>query len=152
MYINVLSREKAVKLSYSCKEDIVIISISTPLDARPKFCDNPHIKGIFRMSFYDVMEGDAQDYEPPKESDFVGLKRFIDENKEKIDGIIVHCDAGISRSAGCAMAVADYVGCENIVRTQGGHFRPNFTVYDCTRKELGIYYDYAENSAFNDMD
>lgn len=151
MYINVLSREKAVKYSYSCKDDIVIISISTPFDPTPKFNNNPHIKGIFRMSFYDVMEGDAQDYEPPKPSNFAGLKRFIDSNKNKIDGIIIHCDAGISRSAGCAMAMADYVGCENIVRTQGEKFRPNFTVYDCTRKELGTYYG-SENSAFNDMD
>ena len=152
MYINILNRAKAVKLSYSCKEDIVIISITTPFDPIPRFNDNPHIKGIFRMSFHDVMENDAEEYEPPKPSDFIGLKRFIDFHKDSISGIVIHCDAGISRSAGCAMAVAEYLGCENIVRTQGESFRPNFTVYDCTRKELGIYYDYAENLAFNDTD
>jgi len=104
------------------------------------------------MSFHDVMENDADEYEPPKPSDFVGLKRFIDFHLNSIDGIVIHCDAGISRSAGCAMAVAEYIGSENIVRTHGEGFRPNFTVYDCARKELGIYYDYAEISAFNDMD
>lgn len=149
MYINVLSRKKAIKFSNICTDNIIIISISTPNNAIPVFADNSNIKGIFRMSFYDIAY-DVPEYNAPKQNDFIGLKNFIDTYKNSVNGIIVHCDAGISRSAGCAMAIADYVNCENIVRTQSHRFRPNYTVYDCTRKELGIYID-SKNSAFNNI-
>lgn len=150
MFVNVMSRNNAIRYSDICTEDIIIVSISTPFDTLPVFKNNSHIKGIHRMSFYDVIN-DEPNFKAPKPSDFVGLKKFIDTHKNKIDGIIVHCDAGISRSAGCAKAIAEYLGCENIVKTQGDKYRPNHTVYTCTQKELGIYYDYAKNSIFNEM-
>lgn len=149
MYINVFSRKNAIKFSHICTDNIIIISISTPNDNTPVFANNPHIKDIFRMSFYDITY-DVPEYNAPKEHDFIGLKHFIDMHKNNIDGIIVHCDAGISRSAGCAMAIAEYINCENVVKNSH-KFRPNYTVYDCTRKELGIYNNYSINSAFNNM-
>ena len=131
-----MSRQEAKKISYSLKETCAIISIYTPYDEPNKFANNPYIKRIFRMSFFDITK-DEGEIKAPCKKDFEGLKSFVDWAVSNFELLIVHCDAGISRSAGTAMAIEDYLCVKNTIRGNN-RYCPNYTVYDNVLKELGV--------------
>ena len=98
MEIIVMNRRDARKYSYTVQKSCAIISIHTPWDGPNWFAKNPHIKRIHTMSFYDITH-DEKDIKAPCREDFKGLKEFVDSIKDKVELLIVHCDAGRSRSA-----------------------------------------------------
>lgn len=96
MKITVMNRTDAVRYSYRPQnERSAVISISTPNE---EYNGNIYssiyngISGVLRLWFDDVESG--QDC--IQKEDAEKIKRFVEAHKE--DQIIVHCDAGISRS------------------------------------------------------
>ena len=80
----------------------------------------------------------------PKQDDFNGLKKFIDMNATNdIVEIVVHCGAGVSRSAGTALAIAEYLGIDNDIQSNP-NFNPNLWVSKLVRNELKI----AKNESY----
>ncbi len=85
----------------------VIISIKSSWDkvnANVFRSDKNNVKHILRLSFDDCEYEDSADhcmsYEDGKK-----VAQFIDKYYDKVDTIIVHCDGGISRSAGVCAAI-----------------------------------------------
>lgn len=94
----------------------VLISISTPGDEVPTLHDNPSRLATLRLKFCDV------DRELPGYNDDSWAGRFTSEQAEDIlrfiaqhrtttpdVALVVHCDAGLSRSPGVAAAISRIV-------------------------------------------
>ena len=108
MIFSVLSRSGAI--AYSFKKDVpktAIISISDVYaeniqEEHPAFAKNPQIENVLYLNFNDVEEGEQfaiTDEDGRKIADFV---RNLPKTTEQI---LVHCGAGVSRSAGICAAI-----------------------------------------------
>lgn len=102
MKCSVLSRSRAKALSYShLSEPLIIISITDP-DSNPViFAGNEQIKSILRLSFNDV---DSGCFGAMNEKDADSIVSFCSRYLPQTD-LLVHCEAGVSRSAGVCAAI-----------------------------------------------
>ena len=128
MQIKIMPQQMAEKASAKLTIPTDIVSITDPDLPDAVFDEtNPHVRRIFRMKFYDVDQESAQ---VPKATpaDMEGLKEFIDTIAPDTQLLIVHCRGGLSRSPGCAAAIAEYLG----IKTQiwgSRKYVPNRHVY-----------------------
>lgn len=135
--LEIMSQMKAVLASKTVSEKTAIISITAPGQRLPEFAPNPNIIGIFRMRFWDV-SSPAAGLRLPKQSDFDGLRDFTDEMVQKQAAVfMIHCAAGISRSAATAAAISDYLHLNAHIFDSPSYF-PNRLVYKLARHELGL--------------
>lgn len=124
--------------SQSHKETSAIISI-TSMDAADIHIENilvpSGIRAIHRLNFYDS-DDPAQCI-----SYSAALKTadFIKNWYPKVDKFIVHCEAGISRSAGVAGAILQYFEHDASPIFDNFYFKPNVQVYRMILNAL--YYD-----------
>lgn len=143
MKVRILSQREAEYYSKKLPPDnrTAIISITTKED-----CDSPadiqNAKFIMRMQFNDL-EADFYDAKngfiyAPIQADFAGLKDYIDFVNKYAEELWIHCAAGVSRSAGLAAAVCEYLGHSHDI-FDCGRYVPNRLVYKLAKKELGIY-------------
>lgn len=141
MNIIVLNRTNAEKLSYNdFSSDRVIISIRTPNDEKAVFnSENSSIKDILYLSFYDVST-ETQDifrgYPAMTDEDALKIKCFVLKWKDKVDTIIVHCDAGVSRSAGVTAGILDGLDQDSSQIFDNNRYLPNSL---CYRKTLNAF-------------
>ena len=143
-----MSEKEAMRISDKLTKDTCIISITSPTERDVVFADNPYIKKIFRMKFYDITHS-INEAEAPKSEDFLGLKEFVDTLP--CDNLIVHCGAGISRSAATAAAIMDYLGIEHNLFTDNRH-SPNPLVYKLVQEAFGISKgEHYYNDIFNQI-
>lgn len=141
MNIIVLNKSKAQRLSYTdYSYDKVIISIRTPDDAKVEFdSNNKTIKDILYLEFYDISYNSQEifkGYEPMSDEDAVKIRDFVLKWKDKIDTLWVHCDAGISRSAGVAAGILEALGEDNSYIFDSKMYFPNLL---CYRKTLNAF-------------
>lgn len=99
--VTVLSREEAIRQADSFGKDTCVISIVTPGKTNVSFpCDTLH------EAFYDTTEPIGISI-----ADAVQIKDFVIQELAKgITHLVVHCDAGVSRSAGVAAAILRATG------------------------------------------
>lgn len=144
--IKILSKIEAMQYYNTNTEDnYIIVSISS-LNEKDTFYfknynENNNCKGIIRLSFNDL-EHDYNDSNlAPRQGDFCGLKAFIDTFKDNkdINTIIVHCDAGISRSSALGAVIAQYLGLNefNLIWNNDKYI-PNERVYRLASKEFKL--------------
>lgn len=141
MNIIVLNKAKAQRLSYKdFLSNKVIISISTPSDDKAVFnIDNDSIKDILYLSFYDVStetQNIFKGYPAMTDEDAVQIRDFVLKWKDTVDTIIVHCDAGISRSAGVAAGILDGLDQDSSQIFDNNIYLPNSL---CYRKTLNAF-------------
>lgn len=137
----ILNKSKAERLSYTdYSSDKVIISISTPGDEKAEFdSNNKTIKDILYLDFYDISYNSQEifkGYEPMADEDAVKIRDFVLKWKDKVDTIWVHCDAGISRSAGVAAGILEALGKDNSYIFDSKMYFPNLL---CYRKILNAF-------------
>lgn len=77
----------------------------------------------------------------PRQSDFEGLREFVDDMNALANLLIVHCAAGVSRSPAVASAIEHYLGFEDTIWTKGLDecdfvYKPNNYVYRLALLEL----------------
>ena len=141
MNIKILSRVKAVKLSYTDFEgDKIIISISDPFNEPAHFNKNNNsIKEILYLSFYDISE-ETKDifggYSSMSPDDALKVVHFVNKWKDKVDTIWVHCEVGVSRSAGIAMAIMEHLNMDLTPILESTTYYPNMLCYELTKKAL----------------
>jgi predicted protein tyrosine phosphatase len=72
--------------------------------------------------------------------------KFLDNIKKKeIDLLLIHCDAGVSRSAAVGIFACRYLGMdENEFRKEHHSIGPNSLVYDLLQQESGMRDDYQK--------
>lgn len=137
----ILNKSKAQRLSFTdYQSDKVIISIRTPGDEKVEFdSNNKTIKDILYLDFYDISYNSQEifkGYEPMFDEDAVKIKNFVMKWKDKVDTLWVHCDAGISRSAGVAAGILEALGEDNFCIFDSKMYFPNLL---CYRKTLNAF-------------
>lgn len=137
----ILNKSKAQRLSYTDYSSAkVIISIRTPGDEKAEFnSNNKTIKAILYLEFYDISYNSQEifkGYEPMTDEDAVKIRDFVLKWKDKVDTIWVHCDAGISRSAGVAAGILEALGEDNSYIFDSKMYFPNLF---CYRKTLNSF-------------
>ena len=126
MIISVLNREEAEGLSAHIIFPHAIISVGEPKPWREnypgpaKFANNKLREGVLYLEFYDIdvysitNAGYLLEIQKMKKEHGSGLFTddhakqildFVNELRGKIEALICHCEAGISRSAGMAAAI-----------------------------------------------
>ena len=147
MQFEILSRENAIKYSkQSHDETSVIISIND-LDETNYIDFNMgkknNIKGVLYLTFADnerIRITDFMDEEHRKNSERVNattiqdtdgkkIVEFVNKWKDKVDKIIVHCSAGISRSSGVCAAISLVLTGSDLWVFENPMYCPNMTCY-----------------------
>ncbi len=135
MIFDIMSERDAV--SFSQEVDIlpcVIISIRNPDDADIVFANNPQIKAVLHMKFYDSIE---ELYGSIKMSDAEIIATFVNKWRDSIEEIVIHCYEGVSRSAGVCAALMKYLnGDDSEIWSDKIHYRPNTRCYEFVLKAL----------------
>ena len=105
--IRILNRKEAKKFSYESHDfKTAIISITDTDKADVVFEKNEAngIRAVLRLKFDDV-ERDYKNEHCITKEDAENIVKFVNKNKNKVDEFIVHCEAGVSRSAGVGAAI-----------------------------------------------
>lgn len=134
MKVCVMNRAGAVRYSYSPNlEASAVISISTPYEEyAERIYPSPYnkISAVIRLVFDDVDGGkDCMTAEDAQK-----IARFVKLHEDK--KIIVHCDAGVSRSAGIAAAIMKYYNCDDTPIFDSPRYCPNMLCYRLTLNAL----------------
>lgn len=135
MQVEIRGEYEAKRFAAGCRVPLCIISITCPEDEPVIFAANPMIRGIFRMRFNDIDHDKIPNIPPPQQEDFYGLKDFVDRMDCEV--LLVHCGAGISRSAATAAAICEYLGIKHPI-WDNSKYVPNHLVYQYACTELGL--------------
>ena len=108
----------------------VIISITSSPDDVARLRLNKMYRGVLRLSFPDAEVPSDLYVEATLFSPEHARKvwTFVQEHLPEIQRIIVHCDAGVSRSPVVAAALARVLN-DDDTEFFGGRYRPNMRVY-----------------------
>lgn len=139
MDIRIFSRANLLTylLQHDIEEPFLILSIVTPLDRKP-FFKNPHAI-IVTEFFYDEENVMGMSEEHAKH--FADAVKY---NKDKVEHIFVHCDAGISRSAGVAAATMKYLNGDDWPIWNSYMYSPNTRCYRLMMNEYFGAFDADE--------
>lgn len=125
--IDVLSRDRAEALT---AKDItvktVIVSISSVDSEKPKIVECENLVDVLYLFFNDV-DRDLSGAMTPNQA--MMIVDFVRKYMNDVDRFIFHCDAGISRSAGCAAATMKYIYGVDSPIFDSPRFCPNFHCY-----------------------
>ncbi len=86
---------------------------------------------------------DDTDHNAPEAISYNQAKKiteFINKYKDDVDRMIFHCDAGVSRSAGCAAATMKYLFGSDEPIFNNRKYCPNLR---CYRLVLNAFYDFC---------
>ena len=150
-YIKAVSRTMAERVSSELKIPHIIISITDPDQELADLCYNPFCVRILRLQFYDIdidrlkrntkySDSWLEPYEGGlfTETQAEQIIDFVETYKDKIEFILIHCEIGISRSAGVAAALSKiYLGEDSSYFKRSFRFVPNMLVY---RSILNVAY------------
>lgn len=154
MNVTIMSRRDAVRYCYQPHEtQTVMISISDPLmlyDSAPFASPGNRIHGILRLCFADADGVGAHIWVPQEavshpdrgadESDLMTrddaakVAQFLRRHSNM--DVIVHCDAGLSRSAGVAAAIMKHFNDDDSPVFDSGKYYPNTWCYRLTLEAL----------------
>lgn len=131
MNFYVCSRENAKRMSYKICEPTLIISITDPNKMPNNFAKNPNIKSICRVMFDDIDKNEEKEgyLIAMTEKDAEKIKSCVEKHKDKVDCIIVHCEAGISRSSGVMAAIQKYLIGSDEAIFNNAKYCPNMHCY-----------------------
>ena len=104
MKILVLSRKEIEK--YHGTAPYVVISICDKKQEAPDFPDKINIKDILHIEFEDTLDPNDKYGEAISEDDAERILRFVDAYRLIYKELVIHCEAGISRSWGIAIAIS----------------------------------------------
>ena len=138
MNIKVMPRGDCVRCCHKPhNEKSIIVSINTPwacYETAPLVNKENNVLSILRLWFDDVDEKSTNSMNADHAraiADFVDRFSDIDDLT-----VIVHCDAGVSRSAGVAAALSEYYNGDDSYFFDSGIYRPNMLCYRTMMDEL----------------
>lgn len=146
MRITVMNRNEAIKYCHqSHDEQSVIISINTPVE---EYHDEPFMSTIIgngvweilRLEFFDIDGNYPISFGRMTMDDAQKIADVVERNQDK--HIIIHCDAGQSRSAGIAGALSKFYNNDDNIYFNNPKYTPNMLCYRLLLTELaGEKYD-----------
>ena len=105
--IRILNRKEAKKFScesHDFKSAIISITDTDKADVIFEKNEANGIKAVLRLKFDDV-ERDYKNEHCITKEDAENIVKFVNKNKNRVDKFIIHCEAGVSRSAGVGAAI-----------------------------------------------
>ncbi len=125
-------------------EDCVVISITGPMESTANInTNNPHIKDVLRLQFDDSEPEDKQAFPYltlMSKTDAKAILTFTEAHKNNVDKIIVHCFAGVSRSAAVCAALMLIINGDDMEIFGNPKFSPNMYCYRLVLEEhFGFY-------------
>ena len=139
-----MSRRNASKYTYSpeCVFDCIIISI-TDAGSSPNYFnkENKHIKAILPLQFDDVDYGQKNCI---TSEDARMIVDFVLKWINKVNWVIVHCEAGISRSAGVCAALMKIFNGDDFEIFDNPRYAPNMTCYRAIFESYFRFYNSEE--------
>lgn len=135
--IQVMSCNECVRYCYKNHDNpTIIISIRNPyLDEFTKYpfvSKDNNVKAILPMYFADVTDGeDAMNEDMGR-----AIVNFVTRHPN--EDIIVHCEMGVSRSAGVAAALMKWFNDDDMPIFRSYKYRPNMT---CYRMVINAFYN-----------
>lgn len=138
MNVTVMSRRDAIRYCYQPHRDkTIMISISDPYSAymRGPFASKENgVKAILPLEFADaetpgkdVYYRDVDEKDLITETDAQKVRDFLMRHPDT--DVIVHCDAGISRSAGVGAAILKWATGDDTAIFDNPRFHPNMLCY-----------------------
>lgn len=121
----VLGRLEVMRLDLS--EPHAVISIREPGSDLPLIAENDLCRGVLRLSFHDLDQPKGPESELFTPVHAREILAFVDLVRRDIEALVIHCEAGISRSAGVAAALSRAFFGED--RYFFDHYIPNRLVY-----------------------
>lgn len=129
--IQIMSKDEVTLFSTKdLTEDYIIISINDT-EYFTGISLNPHIKDVLTLWFDDIYlkEHELKNLKLMKKHQAYAIKTFINYHKDKVNNIIVHCTAGISRSGAVGCILARYLNGDDNYLLTTGRYIPNKHVY-----------------------
>ena len=126
MKFMVANRKRAAELTkLESLPKTAIVSITDIGSMSNSFANNPNILGIHRVQFNDVEKGETGAMTVDHAVD------ILDFVKQHLDAelILVHCEGGVSRSAGVAAALMKIFNGDDMEIFKSPRFCPNMTCY-----------------------
>lgn len=127
-------------------ETSIVISINSSSEFFLEIPYNPKngIKKLLSLSFDDIDKKQYDDMVADgygsvvlmSEQDAARIVSFVKKYKDSVDGIIVHCDAGVSRSAGVMAAIMKWLTGDDSKIFNDLRFRPNIWCYRLVLNEF----------------
>ena len=108
----------------------LIVSITSSIDDIARLPENEHTLGVVRLVFLDVP---AHLPAPMTSDDAAEILDAFARHRDRIERVIVHCDAGVSRSPAVAVALARIAGQDD--RDLLARYRPNPHVLETMTRE-----------------
>ena len=139
----VLSRTKAKEFSY--KENTVpyiMISITDITLENVAFNRDEQLKALLRLKFDDT---DVQCANAISKDDAKRIVDFVEKWKEIVELIVVHCEAGVSHSAGVCAALMKWLNGDDTPIFGNAYYKPNMRCYRVVLNELMMRDEKAEN-------
>ena len=124
------------------EEDYIIISINDSNCNTALYNNNEHIIDKLKVWFDDIWEKEYEDEDLKlmRRTDAIKIKMFIDTYKDKVNNIVVHCTAGISRSGAVGCVLARYLNGDDNYLLATGNYIPNKHVYKLMCETFGLEY------------
>lgn len=125
----VMSRARAKKFSFQPHDFTSVIISITDIDKELNNLivnTNNGIKSVLQVQFDDYDQGEPNCI---TEKDAEKIAEFVKRTADKVDTVIVHCEAGISRSAGVAAAISKYLFNDDTAIFNNRQYCPNMTCY-----------------------
>jgi predicted protein tyrosine phosphatase len=142
MHIAIASRLVVERVSALIKTPHAIISITDPDSGLPSFAPNENRLGILHLQFYDLEDiseemslKDAVEYVTMfghglfKDEQAAEIVDFVEGIRDRAKGILVHCEAGVSRSAAVAAVIELVLNGSNERVFNDRRYSPNLYVY-----------------------
>lgn len=108
----------------------IVISITSSVDDVARLPENTRCRGTLRLAFPDAAVASEVHAEGVlfSREQALDVWRFVRQHLDGIERIVVHCDAGMSRSPALAAALSKILAGDD-AQFFGGRYRPNERVY-----------------------
>ena len=138
MKFTVMNRQAAKKYSYhEHGHSYIIISINNIDESPNRFNHNDELVNVLSLFFDDVGQGQPCCM---KQSDADKIIKFVNAYMN-VDECVVHCSAGVSRSAGVAAALMKIVNDSDKEIFDDAKYSPNIGCYSLVLKSFFGSYD-----------
>ena len=113
-----------------------VISITTPGDEEATIAPSDNCRAVLRLSFYDIRAAECNaEWQTVLPEHARRIWAFVGEHWGHIEELIIHCDAGQSRSPAVAAALDKVLHGDDSRWWKG--FRFNYLVYETLLNEVG---------------
>lgn len=130
--IHILTRHS---IGYSTlRVPYAVISITTPGEGDANIAPSDNCRGILRLSFFDIRATECHaEWQTFMPNHAKSIWLFVGEHWDNIEELVIHCDAGQSRSPGVAAALDKVLNGDDSRWWRG--YRFNYLVYETLLNE-----------------